>query len=409
VSNSETDPFLSRFLLCTWRSGIEVNKGQVKSMKIPFKKRIMQGTRAQAMVEFALVLMILMVVLVGILEVGRLLFIYAAVNNASREAARYASAIGLDDNGNSKYQYCDGIRNMARRSAFFTPLTISISYDHGPGTGSYDTCDGSVDTGVVVNAGSTFDRVQVQVSAQYDPMVSLIPIDSRTITSSSARTILGYVDLDLLTSSSPNTPVPTIPTTPGTGVSSPTPTDTATPTPTATDSDGVVITLTPLPSNTPTQIPTITSTATSTSTATPTATPTGTSTPSSSCSTITASDIRVIDNTNVISMTITNPYTEVTVSGITLIWNKNGGAGNPETLTLDKVNIGTTFWSGLSNSSGAITLAPVSPLSLPGNNANSTITFTFVENYKASSMSGTTTITINLSTPGCSAITGTAK
>jgi hypothetical protein len=108
-------------------------------------------------------------------------------------------------------------------------------------------------------------------------------------------------------------------------------------------------------------------------------------------------------------MTITNPYTEVTVSGITLIWNKNGGAGNPETLTLDKVNIGTTFWSGLSNSSGAITLAPVSPLSLPGNNANSTITFTFVENYKASSMSGTTTITINLSTPGCSAITGTAK
>ena len=96
-------------------------------MKIPFKKRIIQGTRAQAMVEFALVLMILMVVLVGILEVGRLLFIYAAVNNASREATRYASAIGLDDSGNAKYQYCDGIRNMAQRSLSVGHLRMGIS------------------------------------------------------------------------------------------------------------------------------------------------------------------------------------------------------------------------------------------------------------------------------------------
>src|SRR4030095_776329 len=44
--------------------------------------------RAQAIVEFAIALPILMALLVGILEVGRMVFIYSAVNNASREAAR---------------------------------------------------------------------------------------------------------------------------------------------------------------------------------------------------------------------------------------------------------------------------------------------------------------------------------
>src|SRR6266545_1170282 len=87
-----------------------------------------RAERAQAIVEFALVLPILMMMLVGIFEVGRLIYTYAAVNNASREAARYGSAIGLDDTGTYlKYRYCDGIKNAATRSAYFTPLTIDIS------------------------------------------------------------------------------------------------------------------------------------------------------------------------------------------------------------------------------------------------------------------------------------------
>src|ERR1044072_8839220 len=106
-------------------------------MKIPLQIQKKAGARRQANVESALVLMMLMVVLVGILEVGRLMFMYAAVNNASREAARYASAIGLDTNPNSgvtaeKYRFCEMIKRMAERSAFFTTPTITISYDHGP-------------------------------------------------------------------------------------------------------------------------------------------------------------------------------------------------------------------------------------------------------------------------------------
>jgi Flp pilus assembly protein TadG len=118
--------------------------------------------RAQAIVEFAIVLPILMMLLVGILEVGRMIFIYSAVNNASREAARYGSAVGLADGGAySKFQYCSEIRNVARRSAFFMTLAdsdIDINYDDGPASVGtpFDNCPAgtTADTSITVDSGS---------------------------------------------------------------------------------------------------------------------------------------------------------------------------------------------------------------------------------------------------------------
>lgn len=171
------------------------------------KSKKLSGYRAQAIVEFAIVLPILMALLVGILEVGRMIFIYSAVTNASREASRYASAVGLDtdpDDGNNyqKYSYCKGIRTIAKNSAYFMNLSdadITISYDHGPSAGSpFDDCPvGAIaDTSIQVNSGSDLDRVLVTVTTTYNPMVKLIPIGSRPITSKSARTILGILELD---------------------------------------------------------------------------------------------------------------------------------------------------------------------------------------------------------------------
>jgi Flp pilus assembly protein TadG len=47
------------------------------------------------MVEFALALPLLLLLIFGILEVGRMVFTYSSVVNASREAVRYGSATGL--------------------------------------------------------------------------------------------------------------------------------------------------------------------------------------------------------------------------------------------------------------------------------------------------------------------------
>jgi Flp pilus assembly protein TadG len=168
------------------------------------KKIKRPGNRAQAIVEFAIVMPILMMILVGIFEAGRMAYIYTAVTNASREASRYGSAVGLerdpdDLNLYSKYSYCKGIRSMARRSAYFLNLpdsSITIEYVNSAGS-VFDNCPAGViaDTTVSVNTGTSLDRVKVTVTATYRPLIRLIPIRTRTINSSSARTILGIFDL----------------------------------------------------------------------------------------------------------------------------------------------------------------------------------------------------------------------
>jgi len=381
-------------------------------MKTLFQAKKVRGARAQAIVEFALVLMVLMMILVGILEVGRLVFMYAAVNNASREAARYASAFGLDDTGAYlKYQYCKGIEDAAKRSAFFTPLTVTITYDSGPNTSSFHTCtpdSNGVDTGVSVNNGTDLDRVNVTVSANYSPMVNLIPIGSRTITSSSARTIFGYLDLENSPSGSSSTATSSVPTTAGTILPSDTPTATATLpsiTPTAT-LDGGVVTMTPLPTSTPTLVPTFTPTATITHTPTTTFTPTLTYTPTITptampgCDSISTGSIIIVSN--LMSLSFTNPHDAITVLNVQVVWNSvNGGAGS-KTLALKSASLRGVFWAG-TDTTGNLTITPSTTVTIPGNNQTSAIMFTFDRNYQ--NKNNAESIVINLATPGCESYT----
>ena len=174
-------------------------------MKKFFTNKYAKSQRAQAMVEFAIALPILLMVLIGIFEVGRMVFVYSSVTNASRNASRFASAVGLTlalDNTNyyHKYVYCDGIKDVAADSAYLVPassLTVTISYDDGNGN-TLAVCDatGGEDADVLAVPVDTGDRVTVVVSAPYQPIVRLVPISARTITATSSRTILGIIDLD---------------------------------------------------------------------------------------------------------------------------------------------------------------------------------------------------------------------
>jgi hypothetical protein len=181
-------------------------------------KRPFLHERAQAMVEFAITLPILMVLLVGLFEVGRMVFMYAAVNNASREAARYASAYGRGDGPNYyvKYLDCSSIRGWAKRSALLVPLSnanIQIQYfrpnkdannndvvNSGVLSESLlsQECDATSgeDPDVKLLKITSGDRVKVTITASYRPIVTLIPLRARTITSASSRTILGVFELD---------------------------------------------------------------------------------------------------------------------------------------------------------------------------------------------------------------------
>ena len=152
--------------------------------------------RAQAMVEFAIALPVLLALLVGIMEVGRMVIMYTLVVNSSREAARYASAYGRTDSGYLRYKYCDGIKATANQTAYLAKLTsITIKYDQGPSdttTNMSCTYSGGEDTSVTAGTGW---RVTVTVTADYKPMVKLLPIKSQTFTAKSSRTILGVYSL----------------------------------------------------------------------------------------------------------------------------------------------------------------------------------------------------------------------
>jgi len=179
-------------------------------------------SRGQSMVEFSMVLPILMLVIFGLLEVGRAVFMYAAVTNTSREAVRYATAYGVNESNVLHYQNCAEIRNVARRVAFLMPLEdddIVIEYDTGPELFDPDgtpdsgdeyfgpppdppdigTCDGAAD-GIDDGVDETItlacgDRVVVTVTYDYHPMVSLVPMQEMPFEASSARTFLGVIEL----------------------------------------------------------------------------------------------------------------------------------------------------------------------------------------------------------------------
>jgi hypothetical protein len=121
----------------------------------------------------------------------------------------------------------------------------------------------------------------------------------------------------------------------------------------------------------------------------------------SGCNKITTGGI-VINNTTTVSMTITNPHTDFTVTSVQFKWDAGNG-GNIKSLTAAQLN-GIPFWTGPSNSSGSITITPSSTLTLPGNNLQSTILFTLDQKYNATNK---TTIMLTLSSPACGTVTVT--
>jgi Flp pilus assembly protein TadG len=140
--------------------------------------------KAQNMVEFALVLPLMLVLLVGVFEFGRMLFVYASVFTASREAARYGSAAGSHD-GIPRYKDCNGIQDAVNKVASMAGIqTIDITYDSGPGTAVFASCSPSLN---IQNEGM---RISVEVKATYQPMVPLLNIQDFEIRSKSSRTIL---------------------------------------------------------------------------------------------------------------------------------------------------------------------------------------------------------------------------
>jgi hypothetical protein len=130
-----------------------------------------------------------MLVILGLIEMGRLIYIYSAVTTASREGARYGFSLGDNAFGVARYQDCDGIRNAAKAATSIAGIEdsdIEIYYDSGPGTAKISACPlASPETGT---------RIVVTVKTTFQPIVPLVGLPSIDISSTSKRTI--YVAID---------------------------------------------------------------------------------------------------------------------------------------------------------------------------------------------------------------------
>ncbi len=195
--------------------------------------------RGQGLVEFALILPLLLLIIMGIIDFGRMLFIYANLFNAAREASRY----GLVDPGNQA-----AIQQAARDRIFLVPpedVTINIWYDTGPPNYRGITNPNQLAVGHRV-------IVELRYNAEFwtpliQPFAAQMPIHAVA-----RRTIQRVHIIQTPTPAPPTftpTATPTLP--PGvTPTATPTPRNTPTPPPTASP------TASPIPSPTPPPSPT---------------------------------------------------------------------------------------------------------------------------------------------------------
>ena len=148
--------------------------------------RARHRSRAQAMVEFALVAPLFFLLLFGIIEAGRFIFYYETLNNATREGARYAIVNGASTIGCPSgppapgTTGCDVPGNNVIARVRAAALGIG-----GAVTVTPEWFDNS---GLPGNNGRG-QTVKVTATATYNTLVPLVPLPSITISAESSLVI----------------------------------------------------------------------------------------------------------------------------------------------------------------------------------------------------------------------------
>jgi len=137
-------------------------------------------SRAQALVEFALVVPWFFLLLFGIIEAGRFIFYYETLSGATREGARYAIVNGANTLGCPSgppapgSSACDtagdNVRARVRQAAIGVPNAITVTPTWFPDNGR----------------GST---VKVEASFTYRSLVPLVPLPPITVTAESSLVV----------------------------------------------------------------------------------------------------------------------------------------------------------------------------------------------------------------------------
>ena len=143
--------------------------------------RSARRTRGQGLVEFALVLPILLLVMLGIIEFGYVFTVYSGVFNAAREGVRYGAVSPKDQSG------VDAAARGKIILADPSAVTFGVYYDKGPGTSTF-TDPALVQIGDRVVLDITYDLPAITPVIQ--PIAPTFHIET-----TAARTIVSLGDL----------------------------------------------------------------------------------------------------------------------------------------------------------------------------------------------------------------------
>ncbi len=187
--------------------------------------------QGQGLVEFALILPVLLLMIMGIIDFGRALFTYGQASSQLREALRQAAAIGLPGGGIPPYRDCPNMQALATKVYFARSITnFTIQYARTSGTKEaefkgtpgdftgvgFDTCsynlagNGSGTYGPVDLANGDILRISETVSI--DLLTPFVPTRTLTFQLQGQRTVITGIDVatdycgDLICSSNEGDP-----------------------------------------------------------------------------------------------------------------------------------------------------------------------------------------------------------
>ena len=132
-------------------------------MKIPSIRRL-QTDDGSALIEFTFIAIMFIIVLAGVVELGRMVLVYTTVANAARAGARYAIVHGGDRTGS-------GVDGPSGPGSPCTCTQITTVVTNFASAGLVDTSKLTVTVNYPNGSNAAGKPVTVTVSYPYDPII----------------------------------------------------------------------------------------------------------------------------------------------------------------------------------------------------------------------------------------------
>jgi Flp pilus assembly protein TadG len=148
-------------------------------------KRIAGGRRGQALVEFAIGTLVLLMLVFGVIEIARIFLVYTTITDAARQGVRYAITHGTPPAGPTTTGTATNtdVGNMQTAvqtvvKSFLAPGTVNINAGGLTVTTTFPnkSCAGAT-SGSLCSGTTPGNLVQVTVSYPYDLLISYYPIN----------------------------------------------------------------------------------------------------------------------------------------------------------------------------------------------------------------------------------------